>query len=211
MKKWVGCVKISVWAWLILFGNALHAKDLGTYGAIYAIQEQDALEWITQKLEALQASGALEQQKMKLKEKAKLAIMRPKPVHGLRYTSEPRTFFQDLTVTVPHDILGLDGVLIHKAGTRLNPLNNMSSSKALVFLDGDDKDQIEWAIQEYATREGVAKLVLVNGPIIELMQAHDIPFFFDQAGRLVKKFNIEQVPAIVEQKGKRLMISEIKP
>lgn len=189
----------------------MHAKDLGTYGAIYEIQEQDALEWITQKLEVLQASGALEQQQMKLKEKAKSAIMRPKPVHGLRHTSESRTFFQDLTVTVPHDILGLDGVLIHKAGSRINPLDGMSTSKALVFLDGEDKAQIEWALQEYANREGLAKLVLVNGPIIELMQAHDIPFFFDQAGRLIKKFNIEQVPAIVEQKGNRLMISEIKP
>lgn len=189
----------------------MHAKDLGTYGAIYEIHEQDALEWITQKLEALQASGALEQQQMKLKEKAILAIMRPKPVHGLRHTTEPRTFFHDLTVTVPYDILGLDGVVIHKAGTRVNPLDLMNTYKTLLFLDGEDKAQVQWALQEYANRPGLVKLVLVNGPIIELMQTQEIPFFFDQAGRLIKKFNIEQVPAMVEQRGNRLMISEIKP
>ncbi len=211
MKRWVGCIKISVWVWLILFGNAVHAKYLGAYGAIYEIQEQDALEWIVQKLGALQASGALEQQQMKMKEQALSSIMRPKSVAGLRNTDKPRTTFQDLTLSVPYDILGLDGVVIHKRGARVNPLDLMHTPKALLFLDGEDKGQIEWALREYDNRNGLAKLVLVNGPIIELMQIHELSFFFDQSGRLVKKFNIEQVPAIVEQKGNRLMISEVMP
>ncbi len=42
------------------------------------------------------------------------------------------------------------------------------------------------------------------------MQELQKPVYFDQFGWLIKKFNIMQVPALVEQQDKRLKITEIK-
>jgi conjugal transfer pilus assembly protein TraW len=196
---------------LILCGNAGWATDLGVYGSIYDIREQNALKWIETRLTELQASGAIERQQEKLKEKALASIHRPKPVKGLTRTTTPRQFEKDLTLTVPSDIKDADGRVIHKAGTKINPLTQLPTHKSLLFLDGNDEAQIRWGLAEYQKRNEMAKLILVNGPVIDLMKKHEIRFYFDQWGKLVDYFNIKQVPAIVEQVNEKLLISEVKP
>lgn len=205
-----GYLKISVLGLLILFGEDICAKDLGVLGTVYEIKEQDAYLWIKERLDQLQASGEIEKQQQKMKEAVVMSIRKPKTVMGLRKTTIPRTFEQDLTIYLPYDIRGIDGQIIHPAGTRINPLETITSHKVLVFLDGSDQEQVAWALKELRNREGLAKLVLVNGSIIDLMENHQVRFYFDQSGHLIRRFKIEQVPAIVEQKGKQLMISEVK-
>lgn len=197
-------------AWLILCGSPVEAKDLGVYGSLYEIHEQDALEWITQKLHQLESSGELENQQNLMREKATSKILRPSAVKGLKKTTKPRTFMHDLTVELPNDIVDADGKPIFTKGTRINPLDFSVSSKALLFLDGDDVEQVKWALQEHSRRGDLVKLILINGPIIKLMEQTQIRFYFDQSGRLVSKFKIEQIPAVVEQKGNQLQISEVK-
>ncbi len=80
----------------------------------------------------------------------------------------------------------------------------------MIFLDGDDLAQLNWALAEYKNKKGLAKLVLIKGAPLELMRQHDIPFYFDQAGRLSQYFKLKQVPATVHQENDQLMISEIK-
>jgi conjugal transfer pilus assembly protein TraW len=210
MSVWDGSLKILFLVWLTLCGNTLQAKNLGVYGTVYDIQEQDALEWIRNKLNQLEGSGELAKQQSLLKEKARAKILRPKPVSGLKKTDKPRTFTHDLTLVVPEDIIDAEGKVIYAKGTRINPLEVMSSQKTLLFFDGDDPDQVNWALNEHSQRGDLAKLVLVNGPVIELMQKNEVRFYFDQAGRLVKHFQIEQIPAMVEQKGKQLVVTEIQ-
>jgi conjugal transfer pilus assembly protein TraW len=87
----------------------------------------------------------------------------------------------------------------------------LPTHKSLLFLDGNDEAQIRWGLAEYQKRNEMAKLILVNGPVIDLMKKHEIRFYFDQWGKLVDYFNIKQVPAIVEQVNEKLLISEVKP
>lgn len=180
------------------------------YGNVYEIQEEDALEWISKKLNQLQITGELEKQQNVLKEKARQRIYRPKPVMNLKKTIKSRTFTHDLTIVVPEDILDADGQIIYAKGMTINPLKNMNSQKALLFFDGDDSEQVQWALKEYYRRDQLAKLILINGSIIDLMQQTEIRFYFDQSGRLIQHFQIEQIPAVVEQKGEKLIVSELK-
>lgn len=186
------------------------AKELGLQGSVYEVKEQNALEWIKERLTVMEARGEIEEQQMRLKEKTLSSLESPKAVKGLEMTTNPRTFEKDLTITVPTDIKGPRGEIIQKAGTKLNPLARLISKKSLIFLDGADERQLQWALREYQKREGLAKLVLVNGPVLELMRTHEIPFYFDQAGRLVQYFSIQQIPAIVSQKKDKLHIAEVK-
>ncbi len=206
-----GSLFLSVLGLPILCGNECWAKDLGVHGTIYDIEEQDALKWIEARLNELQASGEIERQQKKMQEKALSSIHRPKPVAGLTRTTNIKQFEHDLTVTVPSDILDADGRVIHKAGTKVNPLLMLPTKKALLFLDGEDEEQIRWGLAEYKKRSELAKLILVNGPVIDLMKKHDTRFYFDQWGKLINHFKIKQVPAIVEQVGDKLQISEVKP
>lgn len=210
MSAWGGLHKIVLLVWLTLCGSALEAKDLGEYGSVYNILEQDALDWIMQRLNQLQTSGELDRQKTQMQEKVKQKVLRPPPVKGLKRTTQPRTFIHDISVVVDNDIVDAKGKVIHRKGTRVNPLDFIHSSKAMLFLDGDDPEQLQWALNEHAHRGDLVKLVLINGPVMELMERTQVRFYFDQEGKLVKRFRIEQIPAIVEQKGNQLQVAEVK-
>ncbi len=186
------------------------ANVLGTQGSVYAIQEQDALQWIEKRLAHMQASGEIARQQDKLKQKVLLSLERPTPVKGLKATEKSRTFEKDLTVTVSEDIQDAHGTLIHAAGTQINPLKTRVCNKTLIFLDGDNPKQLQWALNHYQQKPHLMKLVLVNGPVLQLMRTLDIPLYFDQAGRLVQYFAIEQIPAMVSQVKATLKIMEIK-
>jgi conjugal transfer pilus assembly protein TraW len=195
---------------LILCGNSLQAKNLGAYGTIYEIKEQDALEWVAQKLEQMQMSGELKKQQVIMQNKSRAKILRPTKVKNLKRTTIPRAILHDLTLVLPQDIVDAQGKLIYAKGTKINPLTYTKSKKILLFLDGDDPEQVNWALNEHQQRGDLAKLVLVNGPVIDLMQQNEVRFYFDQSGRLVHYFKIKQIPAIVEQKDNHLQISEVK-
>ncbi len=197
---------ISCWACCIPYGKSF-AANLGVQGSVYEIGEQNALEWITERLTMMQANGEIEFQNQKLKNQALATLERPTPT-VLIPTKRPRTFEKDLTITVPKDIKDASEKILYLAGTRINPLKNMFSRKSLIFFDGDDLKQLNWALQEY--KKGFVKLILIKGAPLELMRQYDIPFYFDQAGKLSQYFELEQVPATVHQEQDKLIISEVK-
>ena len=201
---------VSFWVCCIPYGD-IYAANLGAQGSVYDIKEQDALVWITERLTNMEVNGEIEAQNQKLKDKALSTIERPASVSNLKPTKNPRTFEKDLSITIPLDIKDNDGNILQKAGTKINPLISTVTPKSLIFFDGDDPKQLNWALEEYKRKNGLAKLVLVNGAPLELMRQYDIPFYFDQAGKLSEYFKLEQVPATVHQQHEKLIISEIKP
>lgn len=197
---------------ILLFPFAVSALNCGTQGTTYPIKEKSALDLIGQRLANMQASGEIDMHQQQLKSQALNTIETPKPVGGLVKTKQARTFEKDISVSMPEDIRDHNGKIIHKAGTRVNPLSNklLATKKVLIFLDGEDNEQVEWALKEHQKRRGLAKLVLVNGKPLELMRTFDTPFYFDQTGRLTKYFGFQQIPAMVYQKDDKLMVAEVK-
>ena len=197
---------------ILLFPFNVTALNCGIQGAVYPIKEKNALELIQQRLNEMHAKGEIETHQQKLKTQALNTIEKPKPVSGLIKTKQARIFEKDISVSMPEDIRDHNGKIIHKAGTRVNPLNNklLATKKVLIFLDGDDKQQVEWALKEHQKRRGLAKLVLVSGKPLELTRTFDTPFYFDQTGRLTKYFGFQQIPAMVYQKGDKLMVAEVR-
>src|SRR3546814_21118869 len=84
--------------------------------------------------------------------------------------------------------------------------SDVCSSDLLLFLDGDDQDQLTWALKQDAN----AKLILVKGAPLELMTARQRRFYFDQGGKLTERFGIRSVPARVRTQGRVLEIRELK-
>jgi conjugal transfer pilus assembly protein TraW len=196
--------------------NDVHAEDiqvtdLGTYGETFPIQEKSLLEVIKAKLQALFESGKLEDHQKIILKTAKEQLNRPAPVRDLVKTTTPKSFIYDPSITVPYDLKDSEGQVFHHKGTKVNPLETHSLRSSLLFVDGDDSEQVAWAIREHKTSEPFRKpkIILVQGAPFDLEKKLHLPIYFDQSGVLVKKLGINQVPARVSQTGKKLLVEEV--
>lgn len=193
----------------LLFGvcaTAAQARDYGQAGATFPIVEPDLLAQIRARLNHLEQSGETARLNAELRRRTIARVNRPNPVAGLQRASAERHWTFDPTIALDADIADDKGRVILATGTRVNPLDTVPLRQKLVFLDADDPAQLNWALGAFRPAE--AKLILVAGAPLELMKAKQRRFYFDQGGSLVAHFGIRAVPAIVEQQGRRLSISE---
>jgi conjugal transfer pilus assembly protein TraW len=183
------------------------AKDYGVQGHTFEIIEPDLLKQITGRLVSLDESGQLDQHNQVIQKRVEKSVRNPKAVEGLTRALETKSFAYDPSITVPYDLKDHKGVVFHKAGTVVNPLTFKSMTHSLVFLAGDDPDQVEWALKNFDLDK--VRLVLTSGSPFDLMERLDRPVFFDQHGSLTRKFTIKHLPATVEQTGRLLLVTEV--
>lgn len=193
------------------------ARDLGTHGVIYVIEEEDPIALIQQKLKAMEESGELKRRNLELQKKVRAGVERPKAAHGITRTTKHRVFYYDPTYEVKQDLYDHQGRIFARKGTKINPLETVNLSANLVFLDGDDGEQLEWVKERLAnqlssqnSQEKPVKLILIKGAPLKLAEELGIPVYFDQEGTLIKKLGIKHVPALITQEQHQLKIEEIR-
>lgn len=209
--KWCVCNKFILIVLCLILSSHSNAHDLGVVGKIYPIKETDLLELIQTRIVTMQKNG--DWQKLQDQAKARVAkqIDRPQAISNIHRTVIAKSWRYDPSILVPYDLKDTDGNVFAKAGTRINPLSFTKLHTALVFYDGDDKEQVDWVKQINKKYDGKTKLILVNGSIVEQEKTFHQPIYFDQQGRLTTTFHITQVPSIVYQDGMELVIAEITP
>lgn len=186
--------------------NPIHARDYGQHGAVFPVIEKDLLAVIHQRLLTMKASGAIDRANRQLAARTEARVRRPDRVPGIAAAASTRRWTIDPTIVVAKDLRDARGTVIVSAGTRVNPLDTVPLRQKLVFLDGDDPQQLAW-VRAHTTALS-AKLILVGGSPFDLMKAEKRRFYFDQAGTLTRHFSIRAVPALVEQQGRRLHVTE---
>ncbi len=197
----------SLGAAVLLTGSQRgEARDFGQLGQTYPVAEADLLSTIEARLKRAQATGEMDRVNAAFAKRAEAKVRRPVPVAGISPAEQARTWNYDPTITLEREIRDHKGQLIAAAGQRINPLDFVSMRQNLVFVDGDDAGQVDWATKRFT--ELNAKIIFVNGSPIESMTTRKRRFFFDQEGRLTSKFGIRHTPAVVSQAGKLLQISE---
>ena len=195
----------------ILFGliwlGSCWAKDLGRFGETFVIVEEDLLKIITRKLEQLNQNGDLLSHQLYIQNKIKQRVLEP-VANNLPETVNQRVFYYDPTITVAEDLKDHRGNIFKLKGEKINPLNHYSFKEPWLFFDLSSSKQKEFAINELKHKK--LKLILTRGRPLELMQELNQSVYFDQSGWLVKKFKIKQLPALVEQQGDSLKITEME-
>ena len=186
-------------------GMPASAADLGVRGATWPIAEPDLLEEIEARLMEMERTGELARLETVARSRARSRLEEPDPVLGIGPAREARSRLFDPSIVVERDIRLPDGTLIAAAGTRVNPLARHALSRDLLFVDGRREAEIAWALNHAKP----AKIVLLAGRPLDLARTHGRAFFFDQGGRLAARFGLRFTPALVEQAGTRLRISEI--
>ena len=207
------CAFLNAEGWLL---SIALAKDCGTHGVVFPIEEEDTLQLIQQKLRMMEESGESEHHNRILQKKAIAAIERPKPVESITKATELRVFYYDPSYIVKEDMTDHQGRAFIKKGTKINPLETVNLSQNLLFFDGDDREQVSWAQSvlsaersENKPQKEAVKLILVKGAPLALAEELKIPVYFDQGGILTKKLGIQHVPASVTQEDLRLRIEEV--
>jgi len=180
------------------------AKNLGVRGQTWEIRETDLLAHLKAKAAAFAGDGGLDAWQKDAERRVRSYVETPPPVAGVTPALEDRSRLFDPSIRVTEDIRDDKGRLIAKAGTLINPLDYVTLSKDLLFVDGRDEAQVAWAL----AFERPAKIVLVAGPVAALIREHKRALYFDQKGLLTRRFQIAGVPASVSQDGRRLRIRE---
>ena len=189
----------------VLSVSPASAADLGVRGATWPVAEPDLLEQIEERLSGMRRSGELARIEREAQTRVRSRLEEPEPVPGIAPAREARSRMFDPAITVERDIRLPDGTLIAASGTRVNPLARHSLTRDLLFVDGRREAEIAWALEHARP----AKIVLLAGRPLELARTHGRGFFFDQGGRLAARFGLRFTPALVEQTGSQLRITEI--
>ena len=180
------------------------AKNLGVRGQVWEIRETDLLTYLKGKASAFEESGKLAKWQDDAKARARPYVETPNPVTGITRATVERSRLFDPSITVRKDILDHEGRVIAQAGTTINPLDYLPLSSDLLFIDGNDADQVAWALG-IKTKN---KIILTSGPVANLMRHHKRPLYFDQKGLITDRFGITTVPATVTQEGRALRVRE---
>ena len=189
----------------ILLAVPAPAKDLGVRGETWAIAEPDLLATLEARLLELARSGALAAIEDEARERVRARIEAPEPVAGIAPATQHRSRLVDPSVVLDRDVRLPDGNLLAAAGTRLNPLEHVPLSRALLFIDGRRTAEVSWALG----RAAPATVVLLAGHPLDLARRHGRAFHFDQGGRLADRFGLAATPAVIEQDGLHLRLTEI--
>lgn len=198
-------ISILVAAVILLPAGVAAAKDLGVRGAVWPVEEPDLLEEIERKLESLETSGELARMRREAVESARKRIEAPPRVLGIAPARERRSRLFDPSVTLMRDARTAEGRLIAARGTRINPLERHPLTRELLFIDGTRRVEVDWAL----ARRKLSVIVLLAGRPLALTRAHGRAFYFDQGGRLAKRFGLAATPSIISAEGAFLRITEV--
>lgn len=191
---------------LLLPSKLAIAVNLGTWGDVWEIKEQNFLSVIHERLTDYLADKSEDELREELRKRVIQSAMRPPPVEGVHRGKETRMRLFDPAITVAKDMADHEGNIFARKGQRISPFDAIPVfNQTLYFIDGDDPEQVEWMKQQ-EPKTPVSKIILVNGNIRDTTESLDLRVYFDQGGSLSRRFEIKQVPAIVEQEPGKPML-----
>lgn len=177
-------------------------EDFGTHGHLFDIKEVSLLAEIMGKLKEAQDNGKLKELNEQFIARVKEKVLRPVVVAGIKNADKSRSWTYDPTYVQLEDIRDNKGRVLIAAGTTINPLDKLQWGKKVILIDGDNSGQVSWA----KSQDGI--ITLVRGAPLIAAKELNRRVYFDQGGYLCKRFRIEAVPAIIEQDGRLLRITE---
>ena len=200
-------ILIAILVWLAVSSTGLHAKELGVFGAVYAIAEKDALKEIEERAARADVKRMVNRDELT----KKLKNYTPgdlENVKDLPATKKERSFFVDMTYTLEADIADEKGNVVYPKGYTFNPLDYVAYPNTIIILNGKSPGQIAWFKKSAYSRDLRTKLIITDGSYADVSKALKRPVFYANLG-VVNAFQIKAVPSVVRQKGRLMEVREI--
>ena len=202
---------------LVLVHGLACAEDLGVKAGTY-LPDPDGRDELKDAVKQRQQSGALDSFWRHYRDQVVNAIRHPAPL-PIRTVYSATSEFHSVSFTMPSDFVDQNGKVVAHKGQVIEPLTILPLTSALVFIDGRDQQQVDWALA-YGQRTRV-KIILTGGSAIELREKYKqtpwlagqgVPFYLDQRAMIVNSLErfygikLSSVPASLRQEGKGLRI-----
>lgn len=200
---------VSSLTWLNDKLKAGASGDLGRLGEVYDIAEIDLLDEIKRRTAAIDWRQKQQQAIARFWEQQKF--------EHLPTVQEDRDRTLDLTITAPRDLTAPNGQLIIRAGQTVNPLDKMPFGLCLVVFDATDKTQISFA-RQLSCQDKQARVMYLASALPRqdgweglkaLETALHAPVYL-LTPDVRSRFQLQRVPAVVEQMGNRIAVHERK-
>ena len=146
------------------------------------------------------------------------AIRHPAPL-PVKTAYAVSTEFRAVSFTMPSDFVDQNGHVVAHKGQVIEPLELSPLTSSLVFIDGRDLQQVDWAVHK--GQQARVKIILTGGSAIELREKYrdvawstgkGVPFYLDQRAMVINSLEryygiqLRSVPAMFTQQGKGLRI-----
>jgi len=200
---------VSSLSWLDEQIKAGKQGDLGTLGDVAEIAEIDLLEELKHRMAAINWKQKQEQAMARFWDQQKF--------ENLPTAQADRDRTVDLTITAPRDLAAPNGQLIIRAGQTVNPLDNMPFGLCLMVFDATVPAQVE-LIQRQSCQDKKARVLYLATSLPRqdgwehlktLESTLQTPIYL-LTPDVRSRFQLQQVPAIVEQSGNHLVVHERK-
>ena len=193
------------------------AEDLGAKAPGFAI-DQDGREQLKAIARQKVDQGAFEAYKKEFIKRNLDAIKNPAPL-GIKTAYGQRTELKEARYVMPADVKDQNGRIVARRGTVIEPIKISPLQAGLLFIDGRDEAQIQYALRAY--RAAPLKIILVAGSAFDLRVrfkdliingSKTVPFYFDQRAMILRQLNslyridINSVPALLTQEGGKLRL-----
>ena len=193
------------------------AEDLGAKAPGFAI-DQDGREQLKAIARQKVDQGAFEAYKKEFIKRNLDAIKNPAPL-GIKTAYGQRTELKEARYVMPADVKDQNGRIVARRGTVIEPIKISPLQAGLLFIDGRDEAQIQYALRAY--RAAPLKIILVAGSAFDLRVrfkdliingSKTVPFYFDQRAMILRQLNslyridINTVPALLTQEGGKVRL-----
>lgn len=194
-------------SWLKSRQDAGRQGDLGRFGEVYEIAEIDLLEEIKKRLAAMDWPQKQQQALARFWEKRQFEV--------LPAAQENRDRSIDLTVTAPRDVIAPNGNLIIRAGQSVNPFDKLAFGLCLIVFDATQKVQVD-TVRQLSCRDKKARVMYLATELPrqdgwEGLKTLEITLnapVYLLTSDVRQRFQLQKVPALVEQSGKRVLVRE---
>ena len=176
-------------------------KDLGVHGKLYGIKEESMLSYVKRK------AGEIDMQALheSISKKVEKSYAEHSSVSlNVPSATEERVRYVDPSVNVRNPLYDHAGKMISPSGV-VNPLDHVSLSKSILVLK---EEQLEMALEEIGKRGGKPILILTDG---DIRRASSLAgqIVYKASPFVLKRLQVEKVPSIVTQEGRKLRVEEI--
>jgi conjugal transfer pilus assembly protein TraW len=195
--------------WVKSRQNAGRQGDLGRFGEVYDIAEIDLLEAIKSRLATLDGP--------RMRQQAIARFWQKRQFEVLPASREDRDRTIDLTVTAPRDLMAPNGNLIIRAGHTVNPLDQMAFGLCLIVFNATQPAQLD-TVRQLSCRDQNARVLYLATQLSredgweglnKLETTLDAPVYL-LTPDVRQRFQLQHVPAVVEQAGNRIVVRERK-
>lgn len=196
MRYIIGLFCIILTCLSVICPTFCSAKTIGVVGQTYSITEKDALSEMQERANNVDWSKTLD----KKKAEKQVKNYKPKNLKSLPRAVADKVYSVDMTYTLDMDIKDANGSLVYPKGYTFNPLQYVSLPNNLVFINGDDKLQIEWFMSSEYAKDINTMLMLTDGNYYNVNKKLKIPVYYATSDML-DRFGIRAVPSVARQSG----------